>query len=439
MAVSDSSKLYPALGDIAFSVFDWERQKKSLLKASDGFYLCGKLQFFGEGSFGLWTQQAEFRFKFSGEWKWEPEQAQDGEWVALWMDPLKLKAVDEAQWQITADSLRACRLCPQIKLMDSGGVSASALKLRSEFLECMKKSLKEMGLASVETPYLVPCPGMEPTLEPFATEWKWGDTSQTYFLPTSPELHLKRLLVQGWTDIFELKTCFRNSEWSEHHQPEFLMLEWYRAFRDLSQIQSDLQSLLLSLYEAGLIEGDLPETQVVTYSELFEEFLNFALTPSTTREELLTLCKTNQINSAMSDSWDDLFFRLSLEKIEPHLKHKGPLIIKNFPPSQSALARINSEGWADRFEFYWRGFEIANAFHELNDPEEQERRFKDEVETRKRLGTRAIKPDWEFLEYLKAGMPPASGIALGVERLLLACQNQNELSKIRAFSFTRPY
>lgn len=439
---------YPSLGDAAYSLFQWKRQKNLLLANSNEFYLCGQWRSPSKGAedYALWSQQAELNFRFNGRLNWQGAVAEPGEWVAVQFWPEFLKSLGnevEEKWVYQAQELKVLRLAPRREEIKKGD-EASPLRFRSQFLNKLEETLTAMGLERVETPYLVANPGMEPSLEPFAMDWSWGENKKTYFLPTSPELHLKKLLARGWTDIFEVKTCFRNSEFSDHHQPEFQMLEWYRAFKDLGQIERDLQGLLSAFYQAGMIqpkEGESGEPQIkkMRYSELFLRFLDFELRPQTSSEDLRELCRKQQIHFTPEDSWNDLFFRLSLEKIEPHLESLGPLLITHFPPSQSALARCTPDGWADRFEFYWRGLEIANAFHELNDPDEQNKRFSIEIEERKKLGTRYLEPDWDFLKHLKAGMPPAAGVALGVERLMMACGNISKLSELRAFSFSCPY
>ncbi len=443
-----SRNLYPEVGSsfVAYSVSQFLKVKSL---PHEKFYLCGRLQPLPvsvplsksapqetevEG-FMLWSQQGQFQIETEARLEWQEAEGKWGDWVAVLIEPGAIKR--ENGLKVRAQQISVKRLVAQQDSQVSNQVPADAksVRLRAKFLNTLRSGLLNLGLEEVETPYLVACPGMEPTLEPFMTEWKWGEHRQNFYLPTSPELHLKKLLAQGWTDIFEIKTCFRNSELSEHHEPEFLMLEWYRAFKTLDQIKADIRDLLDGFYDAGLVKGSRPQLRETTYADLFQRFLKFDLKPQTTKSELEELCRQNLISFSATDSWDDLFFRLSLEKIEPRLAQLGPLVIKNFPPSQVALARFTADGWADRFEFYWQGLEIANAFHELNDPVEQEKRIQTEIALRQQLGTAPLKPDLDFLEHLKSGMPPSSGVALGVERLLMACQGETQLKNFRAFSF----
>lgn len=281
---------------------------------------------------------------------------------------------------------------------------------------------------------LVPSPGLEVHLEPFITTWQMGSKKRTYYLPTSPELHLKRLLCRGYGPLFEIKTCFRNGENSNHHLPEFKMLEWYRPSSDLNKITSDIEDLLQWLAHKAWIDL-APPVEVLTMREVFQKFLNFDLTPLTDLADLKKLANERDIVFDAEATADDVFHLIFLTAIEPRLMEIGPLIIKNFPPRQAALARLTSDGWADRFEFYWNGLEIANAFHELNDPVEQKRRFTEEVNEKARLNKTPVPIDEEFLLELQKGMPPCAGIALGLERLYMAIMRVDDITELKESPF----
>lgn len=286
----------------------------------------------------------------------------------------------------------------------------------------------EKGFLSVATPTLVSCPGTEPHLEPFQTALKVGSRVEKRFLPTSPELSLKKILASGVSLIFEIKPSFRNGEISEKHQPEFWMLEWYRAFANLDSIRKDVLDLI------RLVSGESQlQSRTVTIAQLFQQFFAFDLRPSTTREELADLAQKKDLRISPDDSWDDVFFRLFVDFIEPNLDSKIPLFVEKYPPSQAALARLTADGWGDRFEVYWRGFEIANAYHELNDPVIQRERTVEDLRQRKTLGRVDVPMDLEFFSALESGIPPSAGIALGLERLFLAIRNENSLSSLRFF------
>lgn len=306
-------------------------------------------------------------------------------------------------------------------------VGSKALEF-AEFTETVRRYFLNQGLKEIFTPSLVPCPGLEPSLEPFSSERRRGSRVEKTYLPTSPEIHLKKALALGFTDIFEIKPCFRNNENSPHHAEEFLMLEWYRSFADLKIIKDDLKALLLALHDKIQNSVQIQETE---FSILFREVLDFPLTPQSSREDLARVCARLNIEFTGGDSFNDLFHRLMIEKIEPALLLKGPTIVQNFPPSMAALAKLTDDGWADRFEFYWNGFEIANAFNEVTNANEQAARWQIEKDERTRLGTSELPDDPELIQALKRGLPPTGGIALGVERLFMAMHGISDIRELR--------
>lgn len=307
------------------------------------------------------------------------------------------------------------------------------------FVERVRDFFLERGLSEILTPSLVRCPGMEPSLEPFKTEVTMGRLVRTAYLPTSPEIHLKKAMTLGWTDIFEIKSCFRRGEFSTHHENEFLMLEWYRAFDDLTLVEADLRELIATLCEEGWVGADGGHGSVDVHStdfaRLFLEFADgFCLTPRTSADELRALCSSLAIYTTAEDSFNDLFHRIVIDRIEPELAKRGATIVHRFPPSMAALAKLDADGWADRFEFYWRGFEIANAFNEVADPHEQMRRWQNDMAERKHLGTSVLPIDESLIVGLRRGLPPSGGIALGLERLYMACAGVTEIKDLRLFS-----
>lgn len=296
----------------------------------------------------------------------------------------------------------------------------------ARFVQQVRAFFMERGFREIETPSLVVCPGLEPALEPFAAELQMGSTRRKLFLPTSPEIHLKKALCLGFTDIFEIKTCYRNGEISELHQPEFHMLEWYRAYAGLDLVIGDLKALLTTL--------QAPPLKITTFQQLFQKHLNARLTPETCRAELLQWCSQYGLHTDRSDTAADLFHRLWLEKIEQELKN--PTVVRDFPPEQAALARLKTDGWADRFEFFWQGIEIANAFHEVNDPKEQVERWAGESRERDRLGRTVLSGDDDLLGKMRThGLPPTGGIALGVERLFMASRGITDIRALRLFPY----
>lgn len=332
-------------------------------------------------------------------------------------------------------------LAPALENLATISVSLQTRRHWASYLQALRDFFAGKNFLEVQTPTLVPCPGTEPFLDLFSTEFKQGSRVQKLYLPTSPEIHLKKLLAQGLPQIYEIRPCFRNGEVSERHQPEFLMCEWYRSFENLQQIQQDclhMISYLLEKLPAGIIPAarreqalkELEQFQVVSMAALFEKHLKFKLTPTTTIEELKKLAKNLDLHAERFTQWDDVFFLIFIEKVEPYLETESPLFLEKYPPSQAALARLTEDGWGDRFELYWKGLELANAFHELNDPVMQAQRFQEDLEKKFQIGKEVPPLDPEFMQALRSGMPPSSGIALGVERLFMALTGIEKISEI---------
>ncbi len=301
----------------------------------------------------------------------------------------------------------------------------------SEFLTHVKAYFTQNSFVEIQTPSLVDCPGTEPTLSVFETHIKVGSTQRKKFLPTSPELHLKKALTMGFERIFEITRCYRNDEFTDLHQPEFWMLEWYRSFANLLDIQVDCVRLIRFISERMHWQGPL-DIECVSIRSLFKKYLNYDLTPTTSRDEYLALARSAGIEVRDHHSIDDLFFLLMLEKIEPNFSPEKLVFVEKYPPFQAALARRNHEGWAERFEIYWKSMELANAFDELNDPDEQRKRSQEDL--LKRTHGDPIELDEEFFQALESGMPPSAGIALGLDRLFMAFMNIKKIQETRLFS-----
>lgn len=296
-----------------------------------------------------------------------------------------------------------------------------------QFRTTTMEHFRELGFHEIETPTLVPCPGTEIHLDPFATVFQLGQQKRARFLPTSPELHLKRALCMGFDKIFEVRSCFRNGELSPSHQPEFTMLEWYRSFAELSDIQSDISHLL------RCFTNDPVDVEKLSVAESFRKVCGFELSPDTPYQVLWDNAQKAGLRPAPTDSWDDLFNRFIVDRIEPSFAFERLTFLYDYPPAQAALAKINERGWAERFECYWRGLELANAYNELNDPVVQRERMRGDLEARKVNGGKMIPLDEAFLECLESGMPPSVGVALGLERLFMAIHGVTDLRDLRLF------
>ncbi len=306
-----------------------------------------------------------------------------------------------------------------------------------KYLQLVRDFFVKNEFLEINTPTLVTCPGTEPSLEAFQTTLIKGTQKEKRFLPTSPELHLKKAMVYGFDKIFEIKNCFRNTEFTEHHQPEFWMLEWYRGYVNLKAIEQDVRSLI-SYVISNFPDETLKWPQsfrVATVAELFKAQTGFTITPWTTLDEYKDLARKLNLEVRGAESIDDYFFAVFLEKIEPSFSPNELVFVKDYPPFQAALARINKLGWADRMEVYFGGFELANAFHELNDPDLQAQRFEEDLAKKKAMGKSDIQLDTEFMSLLKKGMPPSAGIALGLDRLFMALFQIQDIRQTKLFPY----
>jgi len=322
------------------------------------------------------------------------------------------------------------------------------LETRGRVVAAIRRFFAERGFVEVETPALQVSPGLEPHLEAFATSLtEPGAAARTRYLHTSPEFAMKKLLVAGVPRLFQLARCFRNGERSATHHPEFTMLEWYRAGAGYRELMADCEALLraalaaagrpLFTWRGNSADPARPWTYL-SVDEAFRRFCNLdllATAPDPEAPSLALLADAARplgIAPHEGDSWEDLFFRVFLARIEPHLGLGAPAILYDYPISMAALARAKPEDprLAERFELYVAGLELANAFGELTDAAAQHRRFRaDQEKKRQRYGT-AYPIDDDFLAALAAGMPESAGIALGVDRLVMLASGAEHIEDV---------
>ncbi len=341
----------------------------------------------------------------------------------------EFSSIEKNDWVAIDENSQLIRLSPSLRAPLTTELNNEKIKTWNHFFQFIRYVFQEKLFREIQTPTLVPCPGTEPSLDVFNLDLKIGNQIQKVFLPTSPELHLKKALTIGFDKIYEIAKCYRNNEVTDLHQPEFWMLEWYRSFANLFDLQADVVQLIYKLCDE--FKQTRPDVQCFTIRQLFKKHLNFDLKPDTSFDELKKLALQNQLRINDSFTIDDLFFILMLEKIEPSLPKEVLVFVEKYPPYQAALARKDHEGWAERFEVYWKGMELANAFDELNDPVEQRKRSVDDLA--KRESRNAIQLDESFFQALESGMPPSAGIALGLERLFMALVNIQKIDELRLF------
>jgi lysyl-tRNA synthetase class 2 len=309
------------------------------------------------------------------------------------------------------------------------------LRRRAVLTAATRDFFTARGFTEVETPCLVPVPGMEVHLQAFRSEYVphlGVGTRRTLWLRTSPELALKRLLVAGAGPVFELARVWRNGEASPRHAPEFTMLEWYAPGLGLTGMMDQAEELIRATCPPRVshegVETDLTlPFERITMAEAFERWCGGLdiLATEGDAEALGAAARAIGNPPRPGEEWEDLFFRLLLERVEPRLGRGQATFLTHWPAPQAALARRDPADprAALRFELFVAGIELANAFDELTDPVEQRARFIADTEARRAQHPgEAWDIDEDFLAALEQGMPEGSGIALGFDRLaMLAC------------------
>jgi lysyl-tRNA synthetase class 2 len=313
---------------------------------------------------------------------------------------------------------------------------SASLRARVRTRKALRHHFEGAGFLEIECGILQVSPGNEAHLHAFATEFMAaGGECRRLYLHTSPEFASKKLLAAGEMRIFEFARVFRNRERSDLHAPEFTMLEWYRAHESYDSVINDCLDLLKVAARAvpsdalrfrGRACDPFREAERLTIGEAFQRLAGIDLLATLTadgegdRDALASAAGKNGIEADWGDSWSDLFSKILVARIEPHLGIGQPAILYEYPRCEAALARATSRDprVAERFELYACGVELANGFGELTDPVEQRRRFESEMEEKARVYGERYPLDEDFLAAL-SNMPDASGVALGFDRLVM--------------------
>ena len=312
-------------------------------------------------------------------------------------------------------------------------------RLRGRIIRAIRAFFDARGFEEVETPLLVAAPGMEPHLDVFETRLTMArGAAHRAFLTTSPEYAMKKLLVAGLPRIYQLCKSFRNGEeTSRSHNPEFTILEWYRANADYRAIMADCEALFLAIWHAinadpspsaapaltisGRTVSLRPPWQRLSVRQAFARYAGVDLDALVTQSDMQACLAQKGYATASETTWEQGYHQLFLNEIEPYLGQSAPTILYDYPASMAALARRKADEprYAERFEFYIAGIELGNAFSELTDADEQLARLQEECVERATLGKTLYDIDADFIDALRAGMPPSAGIAVGVDRIIM--------------------
>jgi lysyl-tRNA synthetase class 2 len=296
-------------------------------------------------------------------------------------------------------------------------------KVKLHTRDCLIRSLRSFfqrrGYIEVETPVRVLSPGIDPYIDALPA-------GEQFFLATSPELEMKKLLAAGMDRIFQVTRAFRADEEGDLHSPEFSLLEWYSVGENYADLMETTEELVreagAALEDAGIFSaasGWPSPFPRVTVDEIFRRHAGWE--PSRAFET-------------------DPFFRDLVEKVEPELAAENAIYLTDYPARAGALARRKPEDpkVCERFELYLEGIEICNGFTELTDPVEQVERFERDNTERRRLGKSTYPIDGKFVSALESGLPPCAGNALGIDRLLLALTGSRRLSSVTLLASSSP-
>lgn len=306
--------------------------------------------------------------------------------------------------------------------------SRETWKNRLALTQKVRAFFQKRNVLEVETPVLSRASGTDAHLDYFETVGK-----PARYLMTSPEFHLKRLLAAGFGDIFEIAHAFRQDEVGRKHNSEFELVEWYRVGMPYEELMCEVEDL------ASEILGKMVKAERLSFREAYRRYAQ--VDPFTaTREDFRQALKANQVPDVEgSDSFsrEDFWDYLMVTVIEPHLGKDSPQFLMDYPESEAALAQTylnaNGDRVAKRFELYIQNMELCNGYEELTDPQEQRRRFEADIAWRKANGKPIPAIDERFLAALEHGMPAASGVAMGLDRLFMLALGKSKIEDVVLF------
>ncbi len=290
------------------------------------------------------------------------------------------------------------------------------VSLRATLFRAVREFFDRAGFVEVDTPALVPSPGLDLHLDAFEVFDPEG--ASVGWLSTSPEYQMKRLLCAGETHIYQIARSYRANELGVLHEREFTMLEWYRADATSADVMRDTEALVAHVVDALAERSDLVVGPIAT------------AWPRLTVAEVFARYAGRPLESIASDYE---FYRVWVDAVQPALGDRLPLFVTDWPASMASLARLNPDGTADRFEAFWKGVELCNGFGELTDPTEQRRRFEDDRAQRRAEGKPVYPIDEHFIDALETGMPESGGNALGIDRLLMLLLGVDAIQDVMPF------
>lgn len=312
------------------------------------------------------------------------------------------------------------------------------LRQRADMLARMRAFFAERGVLEVDTPVLSSAATPDPQLESLRTRYVGPGVAQgcELYLQTSPEFPMKRLLASGSGAIFQICKVFRDGEAGRLHNPEFTLLEWYRPGFTFAALMDEVSELVLRILPDDAIQAPIER---LSYAAAFQRFLGLDPHQASLAEIQRCAGKSGSVVGLATDTRDAWLDLLLSHHIAPQLGQDRLTFLFDYPASQAALARVRADAppVAERFELFYQGIELANGFHELADADEQRERFERDLELRFRNGQAQVPLDERLLAALAAGLPDCSGVALGVDRLLMLALRLPSLEQVLTFPVDR--
>lgn len=310
--------------------------------------------------------------------------------------------------------------------------SIETLRQRANILGKIREFFKQRDVLEVDTPALSAASVTDVNLHAFTTEFNspLRPGSQRFYLQTSPEYAMKRLLCAGSGPIYQISKAFRNEEAGRFHNPEFTLLEWYRPGYDHFELINEIDELIQQVF-------CWPAADKISYQQVFQQLLNVdPIEASLEQLKILASARGFGDIAATEDNPDVLLQLLFSHCVEPKIGQLRPCFVYDFPASQAALARISEKDprVAERFELYFKGVELANGFHELKNYQEQRQRFEADNRVREQLSLPIMSIDDNLLSALSHGLPDCAGVAIGIDRLLMLALGKTDIAQVLAFS-----
>jgi lysyl-tRNA synthetase class 2 len=307
-------------------------------------------------------------------------------------------------------------------------VNKHALEIRANVNQQVRKFFLARNVLEVETPILKQYAVTDLHIDSILTE-------DHKFLHTSPEYAMKRLLAYHKCDVYQLCKAFRANEVGNLHSIEFTMLEWYRVAWSYKDLMKEVAELVTALVATACNGVQLEAPSYISYQEIFRKYSGIDVSIADQADYLQVFSDFSiELSSALSvQEYQELVLD---QIIVPKLDKRCLTFVYDFPAEFAALARLNAQGFAERFELYFGGLELANGFQELTDAQEQRLRFEEDNRKRLLANKKAVELDEQFIAALKAGLPESAGVALGIDRLLMIILNTRDIKDVLSFALT---